>query len=109
MMDGRLSQWANEPTCLACPAERPAGAHAQGWRGPWCKNCRSRWVYHGRPSGGPPPARPYPAGPVAGRLEDYAELRAQGLSRAAAALRLGVTIRSAIRYESRLRSEGLAA
>lgn len=50
------------------------------------------------------------AGPRAGRLEDYAELRSMDHSIAEAALRLGVTKRTAERYEAALQDmEGAAA
>ncbi|MBB4935678.1 ribosomal protein L13E [Lipingzhangella halophila] len=39
-----------------------------------------------------------------GRAEDYAELRSQGLTRVEAAERLGVTIRTASRYQAYLRA-----
>jgi hypothetical protein len=38
-----------------------------------------------------------------GRLEDYAELRSCGLTRRQAAERMGVTLRTADRYEAALR------
>lgn len=38
-----------------------------------------------------------------GRLEDYAELRSWGLTRRQAAERMGVTLRTAERYEATLR------
>lgn len=40
------------------------------------------------------------------RLEDYAELRDMGVSRAEAATRLGVSLRTAERYEADLRNAG---
>jgi hypothetical protein len=43
---------------------------------------------------------------AAGRREDYAELRAAGLTQAQAAARLGVTERHARRYEKALRTVG---
>lgn len=40
-----------------------------------------------------------------GRLEDYAELRIWGLSRRQAAERMGVSLRTAERYEAALRQQ----
>ena len=100
----RRSLWAAEPTCLACPAERPSSAWRRGWRGPYCGPCAHRWDYHGRPAGGPPPAPSWPTGPRAGRVEDYGELRAMGVSREEAAARVGgVCSRTVERYEAALR------
>jgi hypothetical protein len=42
---------------------------------------------------------------VAGRIEDYAELRGRGLTVAQAAERLGISDRTGTRYEARLRAE----
>ena len=39
-----------------------------------------------------------------GRVEDYAELRSQGLTRQQAAWRLGVSYRTIMRYERTLRA-----
>ena len=55
-----------------------------------------------------PPGRTAPAhaaisANALARAEDYAELRQWGESREAAAMRLGVTLRSTYRYEARLR------
>lgn len=47
--------------------------------------------------------------PSAGRLEDYRELRSQGMSVVDAAERVGVTNRTAERYEQRLREASEAA
>lgn len=72
----------------------------------YCPPCYRRWADHGYPPQGPPsPQRSgRKPGPVAGRVEDYAEFRALGLSRAEAALRLGITRRTIQRYETALRS-----
>lgn len=104
-MAGKPSQWASEPTCHGCPAERPVDATRCGWRGPYCRNCYHRWLYHGRPGDGPTPPPAHATGPRDGRLEDYAELRSMDHSIAEAALRLGVTKRTAERYEAALREE----
>ena len=93
-------------TCATCPARRPAQAWRHGWRGPWCHNCSERWRYHGRPASGPPPSRQQVGGPRYGRIEDYAELRAWGETLEHAAERLGVTARTAQRYEAALRDIG---
>ena len=49
------------------------------------------------------PGRPKDPETVAGRLEDYAELRHQGHTRLHAIERLGLSYRTAMRYEARLR------
>lgn len=103
-MSGRPSEWADEPTCTTCPAPRPPQAWRHGWRGPWCHRCSERWRYAGRPESGPPPSRQQVGGPRYGRVEDYAELRSWGLSLEQAAARLGVTYRSALRYQAVLRA-----
>jgi len=111
-VSGSVSKWADEPTCLACPASRPVSAWRHGWRGPWCRNCAERWLYAGRPASGPPPSRQQVGGRRDGRLEDYAELRSWGETLECAAIRLGVCRRTAERYEAALRAvdtEGLAA
>jgi hypothetical protein len=105
----RPSLWRNEPTCLACPAERPADAWARGWRGPYCRACSERWTYHGRPDGGPPRACHAAPGSRAGRLEDYAELRSWGLPLEDAAERVGVRRGTAERYDADLRRTGRLA
>ncbi|GHH29989.1 hypothetical protein Srubr_02090 [Streptomyces rubradiris] len=44
-------------TCDACGKRREHGGHG------WCRTCLTRWVYHGRPADGPPPAlSPAPCG-----------------------------------------------
>lgn len=75
---------------------RPVKAHG------WCKPCYQRWLCHGRPEDGPPP--PGTRGnSCEGRVEDYTELKSWGLTRQQAAARLGVTLRTIVRYEHRLR------
>ena len=65
--------------------------------------CYQRWVYHGRPEDGAPQA----GAVVAGRIEDYAELRSWGLSREQAATRMNLSIRTLARYDSRIRADTL--
>ena len=89
-MRGRVSKWHDDPACHGCGAPRPADAWAKGWRGPYCNACDHRWLYHGRPEGGPPPARHVAPGTREDRLEDYAELRARGVPLREAAKRIGV-------------------
>jgi transposase-like protein len=82
-------------TCDSCGEEKEHHAHG------WCVSCWKRWDYSGRPDTGPPP-RQY------GRWEEYLELtREQGYSLRNAAARMGITKRTAQRYEARLRQEGV--
>ena len=97
-------------SCRCCGAgysyqrKRPWGTNYNGWRG-WCPPCYRRWCDHGKPASGPPtPRQGAGGGPHPGRIEDYADLRSWGLTLAEAALRLGVTKRTAQRYEARLAS-----
>lgn len=93
--------------CTNCEASPPRDAHRIGWRAGYCRRCYSRWMDHGFPAGGPPAERVQLVGSSShGRVEDYAELRSWGRTRREAAARLGVTIRSALRYEARLRDAG---
>ena len=64
------------------------------------ESCYRRWRYHGYPAQIPPSQ----AETIAGRVEDYAELRAAGFTQAQAAWRLGVSRRTAERYAQRLRA-----
>jgi hypothetical protein len=84
----------------ACPCGGPIQKLGQ-----WCTNCYQRWLRAGRPEEGPqPPLRPW-ARTLAGRLEDYAEIRAQTRNTELAAQRLGIHMRTAERYEARLRAQ----
>lgn len=84
------------PKCRNPDCGRPRRRDRCGW----CIACYDRWRYHGCPEDGPPP----PWAKVPGRIEDYLWLRDElGLSRAAAAARVGVTLRTIQRYERRLR------
>lgn len=86
------------------------GVNYNGWRG-WCPRCYNRWLDHHKPASGPPPPRQGAGGgPHPGRFEDYEWLRRdQHHSPAEAALRLGVTRRTAQRYEARLTSSTTAS
>jgi hypothetical protein len=88
--------------CSNCHEPYQPGPNA--WRG-FCKPCYRRFVDHGYPVAGPPPARSGlgPKSDLAARIEDYAELRSWGLSRAEAAVRLGLCRRTMARYDARLR------
>ena len=108
-MTFRPGRWHDDPACHGCGAPRPADAWAKGWRGPYCNPCDHRWLYHGRPEGGPPPPRHASPGSRAGRLEDYAELRAQGKTLLEAAKRVGVSKRTAEKYQAALRRTGRQA
>lgn len=100
--------------CRKCVCAEPENPWQEGWRRGYCRRCYVRWMEHGFPAAGPPAERVQLVGSSShGRVEDYAWLReSEGMSRREAAARLGVTIRSALRYEARLRdmdAEGLAA
>jgi hypothetical protein len=41
-------------TCAACGETKPHHSHG------WCGTCYARWRAHGKPAGGPPPARTAP-------------------------------------------------
>ena len=95
-------------TCLCCgtswtrkprPQSRRNGANPNGSHG-WCPRCYRRWLDHGRPAG-PPPPRP-PAAYGGGLCDEYAFMRSWGMTLGDAAARLGVTKRTAARYEARL-------
>ena len=85
---------ALHPQCR-CGCGRPAAY--PGLR--LAESCYARWRYHGRPD-----EIPAPWAARAGRVEDYAELRGQGLTEAQAAWRLGVSRRTIARYAQRLRA-----
>ena len=88
--------------CEGCSDERPFNAHAQGWRGRFCRSCYRRWSAAGYPVDGPPyPVKP--TGPRVYRLEEYADLRERHLSIAEASRRVGVHKRTGERYERDLR------
>jgi len=77
----------------------------------YCARCWKRWMDHGYPAAGPPAPcyRHGSPGPAAGRIEDYQWLKRQGLSAAEAAVRLGLTRRTLLRYNARLRGSTEAA
>jgi hypothetical protein len=102
--------------CAACRRRRPHYSRN------WCSPCYQRWWRAGMPAGGPPPARPLSTKRLAavrtaaalaraarttrrkGRIEDYSWLlRDQGATRVEAAARVGVSIRTAQRYDAYLR------
>jgi len=64
------------------------------------ESCYRRWRYRGYP----PEIPPAQADTIAGKVEDYAELRAAGFTQAQAAWRLGVSRRTIERYAQRLRA-----
>lgn len=69
----------------------------------WCRRCARRWRRAGRPADGPPPYRTR-------RWDEYAELtREMGHTLRQAAERMGITERTAWRYEARLRATETAA
>lgn len=105
-----LTRAADLAVCRKCVDPEPEHPWQEGWRCGYCRRCYTRWMEHGFPADGPPAERVQHVGWRAdGRVEDYAWLLDQGYDRVAAAQRLGVTIRSALRYESRLRKMGMIA
>lgn len=93
--------------CVRC--RRPRPHHGRGL----CESChayvRRPYVPTGAGRGGP--GLPKAPRALAGRIEDYAEIRGRHYSVDDAAARLQISIRTAWRYEARLRSqqEGAAA
>jgi hypothetical protein len=98
---------ATHPTCRC-----GCGREATGRTG-LTTSCRQRWYQAGRPDDFPPPRWTW-TGTWAGRgtredrIDEYAELRSWGLSRAEAAVRLGLCRRTIERYESHLRKANAA-
>lgn len=100
-------------TCKHCGDTKRHGAYG------WCHACYTRWDRAGRPEDGPPQK----TSPLAvlelawqahserrkGRLEDYQDLRSWGLTVERAARRLGLSERTAWRYEAALRAEEVSA
>ncbi|MCO6011449.1 hypothetical protein NE236_41520 [Actinoallomurus purpureus] len=81
--------------CDRCGNEGQHGGYT------WCRACHSRWERAGRPASGPPPKRN-------GRVGEYAELtRDQHYTLVNAAARMGISERTAWRYEARLRAAGI--
>ena len=99
--------------CESCGAAYQVASWHKSYRGTreYCARCYQRWADHGYPASGPPPlAQGCGGGPgAAARIEDYVFLRGRGLSRAAAALRLGITRRTIRRYDAALREGRVAA
>ncbi len=85
------------PECR-CGCGRPA---LRGWQCGLARPCYQRWRYYGRPDVIPPP-RPSRAD----HIEDYLELRSQGLTRAQARWRMGLSRRTIERYEHDLAKAG---
>ena len=77
------------------------GQEKEHWGHGWCHACWNLWDRAGRPDTGPPPKR-------YGRYGEYFELtREHHYTLANAAARMGVSHRTAQRYEARLRKEGV--
>lgn len=101
----RRNQVRHIVVCACCG--RTGAHHAFGWIHP----CYRRWAAAGKPSAGPPapfsrPRKPHPGCDVEQRLEEYLELTYElGLTRDQAAERLNVSVRTAVRYEARLRDQ----
>lgn len=80
--------------CDSCGHAKPIDAFG------WCKPCYKRWDRAGRPDSGPPPRR-------VGRVDEYFELtREQYYTLPNAAARMGISERTAWRYEARIRAAG---
>jgi DNA-binding XRE family transcriptional regulator len=74
----------------------PCGRLRRPYGRGWCRACFRRWARAGRPASGPPPSR-------SGRWEEYEELtREMGHTPRQAAERMGITDRTARRYETRI-------
>jgi hypothetical protein len=77
--------------CTSC--DKPRRHFARGW----CSACWRRWDAAGQPESGPPPS-PYR------RWDEYYELTQEmGHTRRQAVERMGISLRTALRYEARLR------
>lgn len=84
---------SNRVIICGCCGE-PGRYYVNGWR----QACGRRWVRAGRPAAGPPPPRWR-------RWDEYAELtREMGHTLYQAADRMGISSRTAWRYEARLRA-----
>jgi hypothetical protein len=82
-------------TCDSCGRDKVRYRNS-----PWDHACWKRWDRAGRPDTGPPPRR-------TGRYGEFFELtREQHYSLENAAARMRVSVRTARRYEARLRREG---
>lgn len=84
-------------TCDSCGHNRERGGYK------WCRTCYTRWDRAGRPAAGPPPVRN-------GRYDEYRELtRDHHYTRENAVARMGISLRTAERYEARLAAAGVPA
>lgn len=101
-----------EPQPAARPVRAPAQERGRGRRLPGPALARQGGsvtsLLYRQPTGAGRGAPGLPKGAldVAGRIEDFAEVLAQGYSRLHAAERLGVSYRTACRYITRLRQQG---
>lgn len=76
--------------CAGCSRERPHKAHGL------CQTCYSRRYHQALADDR--------ESKIAARVQDYAEVRGQGETRETACARLGISVRTAVRYEGLLRS-----
>lgn len=90
-------------TACRCGCGRPVARRGLS------KACYDRWRYWGCPQEIPVPAHIGNDRRERDRLEDYAEIRAQGYRVEHAAARIGVSERTAWRYETQLRNREQAA
>ncbi|WP_289009372.1 hypothetical protein [uncultured Thermomonospora sp.] len=77
--------------CAECGREREHEAHGL------CRTCYTRWRRRAALAAGRVPR-------IAARVQDYAEVRSLGETRETACARLGISVRTAVRYEGLLRS-----
>jgi hypothetical protein len=93
----------------------PVGCHRLEWSCGWCLPCYKRWNRAGRPAAGPPApmtsaertARSTATNraAMAGRIEDYADLRSWGNDIQTAAYRAGIARSTACAYERTITEE----
>ncbi len=73
------------------------------------RTCYRRWLRWGRPAEVPPPRMRGRSRSRAARLEDYSELRSWGEGVSRAARRVGISERTAWRYEAERRQQDAQA
>lgn len=83
------------PPCTQCGGARKPRQAAHGW----CQACYCRWLKAGRPDDGPPLRTAKRRSPWVGRREDYRWLRSNGEPVGTAAQRIGITEKTARRWE----------
>lgn len=86
----------DRPPCTGCGGSRKKRQGARGW----CQACYCRWIKAGRPAGGPPPREKRRRSVWTERRADYRWLRDGGEPIDAAAKRVGITEKTARRWET---------